>query len=282
MPKGRIMKIKELINYGKNKLIENKIEDENIKTKVLLKNILNVDDFYLVIHNDENQDKEIETKFINCINELIEGKPLQYITHHQEFMNLDFYVDENVLIPQPDTETLVLQAIKRIKQYENNNIKVLDLCTGSGAIAISLAKEFENKNVQVYASDISSKALEVAKKNAMQNNVQINFINSNMFENIDEKFDIIVSNPPYVETETIKKLSKDVQQEPHIALDGGFDGLEFYKIIASEYEKYLNDNGTLLLEIGYNQKQSVTELFINRNVECIKDLAQNDRVIIVK
>lgn len=282
MPKGRIMKIKELINYGKNKLIENKIEDENIKTKVLLKYILNVDDFYLVIHNDENQDKEIETKFINCINELIEGKPLQYITHRQEFMNLDFYVDENVLIPQPDTETLVLQAIKRIKQYENNNIKVLDLCTGSGAIAISLAKEFENKNVQVYASDISSKALEVAKKNAMQNNVQINFINSNMFENIDEKFDIIVSNPPYIETETIKKLSKDVQQEPHIALDGGFDGLEFYKIIASEYEKYLNDNGTLLLEIGYNQKQSVTELFINRNVECIKDLAQNDRVIIVK
>lgn len=282
MPKGRIMKIKELINYGKNKLIENKIEDENIKTKVLLKYILNVDDSYLIIHNDENQDKEIETKFINCINELIEGKPLQYITHHQEFMNLDFYVDENVLIPQPDTEVLVLQTINIIKQYENRNIKVLDLCTGSGAIAISTAKAFENQAVQVYASDISDKALEVAKKNSKKNDVHINFINSNMFENIDEKFDIIVSNPPYIETETIKKLSKDVQQEPHIALDGGFDGLEFYKIIASEYEKYLNDNGTLLLEIGYNQKQSVTELFINRNVECIKDLAQNDRVIIVK
>lgn len=276
------MKIKELINYGKNKLIENKIEDENIKTKVLLKYILNVDDSYLIIHNDENQDKEIETKFINCINELIEGKPLQYITHHQEFMNLDFYVDENVLIPQPDTEVLVLQTINIIKQYENRNIKVLDLCTGSGAIAISTAKAFENQAVQVYASDISDKALEVAKKNSKKNDVHINFINSNMFENIDEKFDIIVSNPPYIETETIKKLSKDVQQEPHIALDGGFDGLEFYKIIASEYEKYLNDNGTLLLEIGYNQKQSVTELFINRNVECIKDLAQNDRVIIVK
>lgn len=282
MPKGRIMKIKELINYGKNKLIENKIEDENIKTKVLLKYILNVDDFYLVIHNDENQDKEIETKFINCINELIEGKPLQYITHHQEFMNLDFYVDENVLIPQPDTEVLVLQTINIIKQYESGNIKVLDLCTGSGAIAVSIAKVFKNQAVQVYASDISDKALEVAKKNSKKNDVHINFINSNMFENIDEKFDIIVSNPPYIETETIKKLSKDVQQEPHIALDGGFDGLEFYKIIASEYEKYLNDNGTLLLEIGYNQKQSVIELFINRNVECIKDLAQNDRVIIVK
>ena len=276
------MRLQELIKYGKDQLKNNKIDDETIKAKALLKYILNVDDSYLIIHNDENQDKEIETKFINCINELIEGKPLQYITHHQEFMNLDFYVDENVLIPQPDTEVLVLQTINIIKQYENRNIKVLDLCTGSGAIAISTAKAFENQAVQVYASDISDKALEVAKKNSKKNDVHINFINSNMFENIDEKFDIIVSNPPYIETETIKKLSKDVQQEPHIALDGGFDGLEFYKIIASEYEKYLNDNGTLLLEIGYNQKQSVTELFINRNVECIKDLAQNDRVIIVK
>ena len=276
------MRLQELIKYGKDQLKNNKIDDETIKAKALLKYILNVDDAYLIIHNNEIQSTEIEKKYKDLMEELIEGKPLQYIMHTQEFMNLNFYVDENVLIPQPDTETLVLQAIKRIKQYENNNIKVLDLCTGSGAIAISLAKEFENKNVQVYASDISSKALEVAKKNAMQNNVQINFINSNMFESIKEKFDIIVSNPPYIETETIKKLSKDVQQEPHIALDGGFDGLEFYKIIASEYEKYLNDNGTLLLEIGYNQKQSVTELFINRNVECIKDLAQNDRVIIVK
>ena len=276
------MRLQELIKYGKDQLKNNKIDDETIKAKALLKYILNVDDAYLIIHNNEIQSTEIEKKYKDLMEELIEGKPLQYIMHTQEFMNLNFYVDENVLIPQPDTETLVLQAIKRIKQYENNNIKVLDLCTGSGAIAISLAKEFENKNVQVYASDISDKALEVAKKNSKKNDVHINFINSNMFENIDEKFDIIVSNPPYIETETIKKLSKDVQQEPHIALDGGFDGLEFYKIIASEYEKYLNDNGTLLLEIGYNQKQSVIELFINRNVECIKDLAQNDRVIIVK
>lgn len=276
------MRLQELIKYGKDQLKNNKIDDETIKAKALLKYILNVDDAYLIIHNNEIQSTEIEKKYKDLMEELIEGKPLQYIMHTQEFMNLNFYVDENVLIPQPDTETLVLQAIKRIKQYENNNIKVLDLCTGSGAIAISLAKEFENKNVQVYASDISSKALEVAKKNAMQNNVQINFINSNMFENIDEKFDIIVSNPPYIETKVINKLSKDVQSEPYIALDGGEDGLKYYKIIASEYEKYLNDNGTLLLEIGYNQKQSVTELFINRNVECIKDLAQNDRVIIVK
>lgn len=276
------MRLQELIKYGKDQLKNNKIDDETIKAKALLKYILNVDDAYLIIHNNEIQSTEIEKKYKDLMEELIEGKPLQYIMHTQEFMNLNFYVDENVLIPQPDTETLVLQAIKRIKQYENNNIKVLDLCTGSGAIAISLAKEFENKNVQVYASDISSKALEVAKKNAMQNNVQINFINSNMFESIKEKFDIIVSNPPYIETKVINKLSKDVQSEPYIALDGGEDGLKYYKIIANEYEKYLKEDGTLLLEIGYDQKQSVTELFINKRVECIKDLAQNDRVIIVK
>ena len=276
------MRLQELIKYGKDQLKNNKIDDETIKAKALLKYILNVDDAYLIIHNNEIQSTEIEKKYKDHIEELAEGKPLQYITHTQEFMKLNFYVDENVLIPQPDTEILVLQTIKRIKQYENNNIKVLDLCTGSGAIAISLAKEFENKNVQVYASDISSKALEVAKKNAKQNNVQINFINSNMFESIKEKFDIIVSNPPYIETKVINKLSKDVQSEPYIALDGGEDGLKYYKIIANEYEKYLKEGGTLLLEIGYDQKQSVTELFINKRVECIKDLAQNDRVIIVK
>ena len=276
------MRLQELIKYGKDKLKNNKIDDETIKAKALLKYILNVNDAYLIIHNNEIQSTEIEKKYKDLIEELAEGKPIQYITHTQEFMNLNFYVDENVLIPQPDTETLVLQTIKRIKQYENNNIKILDLCTGSGAIAISLAKAFENQNVQVYASDISSKALDVAKKNAKQNNVQINYINSDMFENIKEKFDIIVSNPPYIETKVINKLSKDVQSEPYIALDGGEDGLKYYKIIANEYEKYLKEDGTLLLEIGYDQKQSVTELFINKKVECIKDLAQNDRVIIVK
>lgn len=276
------MRLQELIKYGKDKLKNNKIDDETIKAKALLKYILNVNDAYLIIHNNEIQSTEIEKKYKDLIEELAEGKPLQYITHTQEFMNLNFYVDENVLIPQPDTETLVLQTIKKIKPYENNNIKILDLCTGSGAIAISLAKAFENQNVQVYASDISSKALDVAKKNAKQNNVQINYINSDMFENIKEKFDIIVSNPPYIETKVINKLSKDVQSEPYIALDGGEDGLKYYKIIANEYEKYLKEDGTLLLEIGYDQKQSVTELFINKKVECIKDLAQNDRVIIVK
>ena len=131
------------------------------------------------------------------------------------------------------------------------------------------------------ATDISEKALEIAKKNAEFNNVKIKFILSNMFENIDEKFDIIVSNPPYIESEIINTLSKEVQNEPHLALDGGKDGLDFYKIIAQDYKKNLKKQGVVLLEIGYNQKISVANLFKENteNVTCTKDLQGNDRVL---
>ena len=133
-------------------------------------------------------------------------------------------------------------------------------------------------NAKVYASDISQKALEIARRNANNNCVEINFINSNMFENIHEKFDIIVTNPPYIKTMDIANLSKNVQAEPKLALDGGIDGLKFYKIISKEIHKYLNKNGTLLMEIGYDQRVEVAKLF--KNSICIKDYANNDRVVI--
>ena len=173
-------------------------------------------------------------------------------------MKLKFYVDENVLIPQPDTETIVE---KIIKDYEGKKVKILDLCTGSGAIGISLAKYIEES--EVTALDISMKALQIAKLNAEKNLVhkKMKFILSDMFEKIEnEKFDIIVSNPPYIESDTIKTLEKQVQNEPSIALDGGKDGLKFYKIIADYAWKYLNVNGKIYLEIGYNQKEKVIKL----------------------
>ena len=275
------MKIKEALYACINNLKENNIDEAHSKARRLLAFTLNVPKEYLIINNEKELSKQDFEYYKNYITRLINGEPIQYIIGKQEFMGIEFNVNKDVLIPQPDTEILVEEVLNKIEKLKGK-INVLDICTGSGAIGVSIAKNATNVNVTM--SDISENALKVAQKNAKTNEVldKCKFIKSNMFENIDEKFDIIVSNPPYIETETIKKLSKDVQQEPHIALDGGFDGLEFYKIIASEYEKYLNDNGTLLLEIGYNQKQSVTELFINRNVECIKDLAQNDRVIIVK
>ena len=218
-------------------------------------------------------------KYNNYLQKIIKGTPIQYITKHQQFMALDFYVDENVLIPQPDTEVLVEEGIKIIKEQ---NMEVLDLCTGSGAIAISIAHYCQNSTVT--ATDISQEALEVARKNANLNNVNIEFIESNLFDKLTERsFDIILSNPPYIETDIIKTLEKDVQAEPHLALDGGKDGLEFYKKILNEAHKHLKTKGYLMLEIGYNQGNAVINLE-HKNLKLItkqpiKDLAGNDRIV---
>lgn len=278
------MNIEEILKKEINNLKQNNIENSTLKAKILLANILNVKKEYLLMHSEEEIKQEDKIKYENCIKELIKGKPLQYITNKQEFMALDFYVDENVLIPQPDTEILVEKAIEIAVTTQKN--KILDMCTGSGCIAISLAKKINN--AQITAVDISNSALNVANKNAINNNVEnkIKFINSNMFNNIEEKFDIIVSNPPYIETETINKLEIEVQNEPHLALDGGIDGLKFYKTIANNAFKYLNENGYLLLEIGYNQQNSVTQLLQDigkyKNIETIKDLGGNYRVVIAR
>lgn len=278
------MNIEDILRKEIYNLKENNIDNSALKAKILLANILNVKKEYLLIHSEEEVKQEDKIKYEDCIKELIKGKPLQYITNKQEFMGLDFYVDENVLIPQPDTEILVEKTIEIADNTQKN--KVLDMCTGSGCIAISLAKNIDN--FQITAADISDNALIIANKNAINNNLEnkIKFINSDMFSNINEKFDIIVSNPPYIETKTINKLDIEVQNEPLLALDGGIDGLKFYNIIANNAFKYLNENGYLLLEIGYNQQKSVTQLLQNTgkytNIETIKDLGGNYRVVIAR
>ena len=272
------MNISELLVNGKHLLKD--IEVGIIKYSILLEYILKLSREKIVSNpNIEVSDNNVES-YLNKINDIKNGMPIQYITNKQEFMKLNFYVDKNVLIPQPDTEILVEKAIE-ICNNHGNDIKILDLCTGSGAIGISIAKNI--KNAKVYATDIKNTVIDIAKQNAKQNNVDnIEFIVSDMFENIQEKdFDIIVSNPPYIETDVIKTLPTEVRNEPIIALDGGKDGLKFYKIILSEYKKYLKKDGYLLLEIGYNQAKSVGEL-INLNYSIIEDLAGNDRVIIIK
>ena len=275
------MKIKELLEYGRCNLIE-KSEPGRL-SKILLKHLLKVSDNYLVINSEEKISEEIIEEFKQDIELLNNGKPIQYITNKQEFMRLNFYVDENVLIPQPDTETLVEEVIN-ICNNKNYEYKILDLCTGSGAIGISIAKHIDNSSVLM--SDISENALEIAKKNALSNRVinKCSFINSDMFENIKDKFDVIVSNPPYIKTKIISTLDIEVQNEPFIALDGGQDGLDFYKIIANEAWKYLKSNGILALEIGYDQKEEVTKLLEitgkYKNIYSKKDLSGKDRVII--
>lgn len=273
------MKIREILEYGKNNLIR---EDAYRISKMLLKYLLNVDDIYLIINNEEQISNDIEEKFKQCINKLNNGIPIQYIIHKQEFMGINFYVDSDVLIPQPDTEILVEEVIEILKQ-EQTKKSVLDLCTGSGAIGVSIAKYTDSI---VTMSDVSKNALEIAKKNASSNEVidKCEFVLSDMFKNIYGQFDIVVSNPPYIKSQVIKLLDKEVQNEPTLALDGGKDGLNFYKIIAESAYKYLKKDGVLALEIGYDQKEKVIKLLEEsgkyQNIYSKKDLAGNDRIIV--
>ena len=276
------MTIKELLNQAVIMLKNENIDAPKNKARMLLQATLKKSREYLMIYDNKEVENIDRDRYIKNVKRLILGEPLQYITGIQEFMKLNFLVTKDVLIPRPDTEILVEEVIRKAENISNPVI--LDLCTGSGAIAVSLAKYI--KNVHICAVDISSKALEIAKKNAELNGVKnnIEFIESNLFDKIKEKkFDIIVSNPPYIETETIKTLSKDVQSEPKIALDGGKDGLDFYRKIADSGSKYLNRQGYICLEIGYNQRIAVRQILENKkryvNINCIKDLCGNDRVI---
>lgn len=275
------MNIKDALKKSISILKKANIENPINQSKIVLSNILHKDKEYLMINENEVIPNIICNNFFDKVDELVSGKPLQYITNSQEFMGIKFYVDENVLIPRPDTEILVEEVLNLIKCKKN--VSILDMCTGSGAIAISIAK-YADVDV-VYAVDISKNALEIAKKNAIRNDVneRIKFINSDMFENIDcnMQFDIIVSNPPYIETKVINKLDIQVQNEPRIALDGGEDGLDFYRRLLVDSKRYLKNNGAVCMEIGYNQREEVTELFSKeyKKVYCKQDLSGNDRVI---
>lgn len=279
------MEIKQAIIEAIKKLKESSIEDSVNIAKILMSYTINKPKEYLIVNDKEILSDEILEIYNKNINRIKAGYPLQYITKNQEFMKLNFYVNEDVLIPQPDTEILVEKVLEICKkEHKEGPIKILDLCTGSGAIAISIKKYIDN--VEAIATDISDNALKVAEKNAKINNVEIKFIKSDMFENIDDKYDIIVSNPPYIEKNILKTLPKDVQYEPALALDGGIDGLDFYRKIAKNAHKHIKMNGYLVLEIGYNQKNSVIKILEKeekyKNIMTIKDLANNDRVIISK
>ena len=279
------MKLRELLNRAVYKLKDANIEQPILKARILMQYTLNKSRKYLIIYDQKELTKEQEERFMQNVDKLISGIPLQHITNSQEFMKLNFFVDENVLIPRPDTEVLVEEVLSITKRLTRPSI--LDLCTGSGAIAVSIAKYA--KNALLYATDVSPKALEIAKKNAKANKVEnrIKFIESNLFGGIPKmKFDIIVSNPPYIKKDIIKTLDKEVQNEPKLALDGGIDGLDFYRKISNKAYDYLKYNGYLCLEIGYDQKDYVLDILERENrysrTYSKKDLFDNDRIIVTR
>jgi len=272
------MIVKEAIKYGLDNVQD--IEDKSLKVKMILSNLLEVKKENLIVIENEELSKEKEELYKEAISKLNKKIPVQYIIGKQEFFGLSFKVNESVLIPRFDTEVLIEKVLDYCKAT-NKEFKILDLCTGSGAIGITLAKNLPQS--KVYLSDISEDALKIAKENAKAINVDVTIIKSNMFDDIKiNDFDIIVSNPPYIEKETINSLSEEVKKEPILALDGGKTGLDYYTIIAGKAKDYLKEDGILFLEIGFNQKNSVTKLLEEngfKNIICYKDYNNLDRVI---
>ena len=273
-----MISVAEALILAKENLKENNIDER--EARLLLSLCLGISKEQTI--NIKEIDDEDNTRFIELVEKRCQGIPYAYLSGHKEFMGLDFEVNENVLIPREDTETLVLKAIKIAKENYNYP-KVLDLCTGSGCIAISI---FKNLECEMIGSDISQDALNVANQNATNNKANVRFIRSNLFSNINEKFDIIVSNPPYIRTDEIKFLQKEVKDnEPILALDGGKDGLDFYRNISKGAKDFLNNNGFLLFEIGFDEAKEVVEILKEehyKSIEVVKDLSNNDRVIVAK
>ena len=272
------MKYREAMQEGEKILQEAGIVDAKNDAWLLLAMVCKVDHTYYYMHMEEELMSEQQDEYRVVIRKRAEHVPLQYITGEQEFMGLPFKVNSNVLIPRQDTETLVEEALKVIRP----GMKVLDMCTGSGCILISILKNV--LNVEGVGCDISKQALIVAKENAKLNNVVATFERSDLFDYVTETFDVIVSNPPYIRTEEIASLMPEVCQfEPVGALDGKEDGLFFYRKMIAESSKYLNPNGVILFEIGYDQGQDVSLMLKEagyKDVQIVKDLAQNDRVVI--
>ena len=277
--------IEQLLQIGVKRLKENQIESALLDTQILLSRLLGVDRLYLHIHSNDDVQTEIETNFLEQVEKRSRHMPIAYITKQKEFMALFFYVDERVLIPRNDTEILVENAIEIIERSRKNKIEILDLCCGSGCIGISLAHEYPHAHVTL--ADISSEALEVAKINIEQCDLsqRINLVRSDLFENIPpKKFDMITANPPYITTEELIGLEKNIlDYEPLLALSGGNAGLDFYKQILKKASDYLRSKGYLIFEIGYLQGNEVKELMLKHgfsDVQIIRDYAQNDRVVL--
>ena len=274
------MNYKEAYDYGVRELKEAEIEEAALDARLLLEHICHTNRNDLLVHGDREVSEAQQQIYFEAIGQRKQHIPLQHITGEQEFMGLTFEVNEHVLIPRQDTEVLVEEAMR----YLHDGMDILDMCTGSGCILLSLL-HYSN-GCRGVGADISKEALSVAERNAERLNekgAEYRFVQSNLFENIEGRFDMIVSNPPYIPSAVIPTLMEEVKErEPMGALDGKEDGLFFYREIASRAGEYLTGGGYLLFEIGYDQAVAVMQIMEQngyKDVTVAKDLAGLDRVV---
>lgn len=275
------MKYREYYEEGKRLLTEAGVEEAALDARLLLEYVCQTDRNALLVHGDREVELALAENYLELIAKRSSRIPLQHLTGSQSFMGLEFIVNDKVLIPRQDTEILVEEVLKGL----HDGMRVLDMCTGSGCILLSLL-HYSN-DCQGVGVDISSEALAVAKQNALgilgEGQEEVTFICSDLFEQVQGKFDIIVSNPPYIRTEVINTLMPEVKDhEPVNALDGFEDGLFFYRRIIDESRNYLERGGMLYFEIGYDQAQDVSSLMKEAGfveIEVVQDYAGLDRVV---
>lgn len=271
------MDYRELYETGKDRLEKAGIQEAALDARLLLEEVCRTDRNTLLVHGDRAVTEEEEKKFLTFIERRKTHEPLQQITGWQEFMGLRFSVTEDVLVPRQDTETLV----EEVMRYLRDGMNILDVCTGSGCILLSLLRY--SNDCRGVGCDISEKALAVAGRNARELGLSAEFIQSDLFENIEGKFEYIVSNPPYIRKDVIPALMEKVKDhEPLIALDGGADGLDFYRRIIKKAPDHLYPGGMLFFEIGYDQGEAVKGLMGEEGYEEVtvrQDLAGLDRVV---
>lgn len=271
------MNYRKLYETGKDRLEKAGIQEAALDARLLLEEVCRTDRNTLLVHGDRAVTEEEETQFRIFIERRSAHEPLQQITGWQEFMGLRFSVTEDVLVPRQDTETLV----EEVMRYLRDGMEILDVCTGSGCILLSLLRY--SNGCRGVGCDISEKALAVAGQNAKELGISAQFIQSDLFESIEGRFEYIVSNPPYIRKDVIPTLMEEVRDyEPLIALDGGEDGLDFYRKITREATEHLYSGGMLFFEIGYDQGEAVKLLMEEEGYEEVtvsQDLAGLDRVV---
>lgn len=274
------MNYRECYNQGKLTLEGVNIPEASLDARLLLEHICGTNRNDLLVHGEREISPKQEEAYMAAIGRRAERIPLQHITGQQEFMGLTFRVNEDVLIPRQDTEILV----EEILPYLTSGVRILDMCTGSGCILISLLHY--SMWAEGVGVDLSPKALAVARENGerlLSKERKVAFIESDLFEKVESKYNVIVSNPPYIRTEVIKELMPEVREhEPMMALDGSMDGLYFYRRIVQESKEFLQKEGRLFFEIGYDQAEAVKDLMENAgftDVTVVKDFAGLDRVV---